>query len=71
MLLNLQAETATNMLGLLLERSQILRLSFDADHPLPLDDTRDIQDLRARADQTFTYRAGEIRAFVSDNPEAT
>jgi hypothetical protein len=70
MQLNLQAETATNMLGLLLDRSQILRLSFESDHTLPLDDIRDIRDLRARADQTFTYNADRIRTYLTEDQEA-
>jgi len=69
MLLNLQSETATNMLGLLLDKSQILRLSFESDQPLPLDDLREIQDLKARADQSFTYNAHKIKKFIAKEQE--
>lgn len=69
MLLNLQAETATNMLGLLLDKTQMLRLSFESDHVLPLDDVRDIPDLVSRADRGFTHNADKIKAFLAEGGE--
>jgi len=71
MLLNLQAETATNMLGLMLDRSQILRLNFESNTPLPLDDIRDIPDLKAKAALDFTYNADRIKAFLIEGQEET
>ena len=69
MLLNLQAETASNMLGLLLDKEQILRLTFESDHVLPLDDVRDVPDLQSRADRDFTHNAERIKAFLDENKE--
>lgn len=71
MLLNLQAETVTNMLGLLLDRTQMLRLSFESDHVLPLDDVRDIPDLVAKADHDFTHNADKIKAFFAEGREGS
>lgn len=64
MLLNLQSETASNMLGLLLDKSQILRLTFESDQVLPLDDIGKISDLQSKADLDFTHNADKIKAFL-------
>lgn len=65
MLLNLQAETACNMLKLLLDEGQILRLTFESDRVLPLDDVRDLDDLVSRADRDFTHNAAAIAQFLN------
>lgn len=62
--LNLQSENASNMLGLLLEREQIMRLNFESDKELPLDDPHDYDDLITRADREFTHRSMEIAKFI-------
>lgn len=67
MLLNLQSETADNMLGLLLNRDQILRLNFKSDRDLPLDSPDEFEDLVTRADRDFTHRSSEIRSFIQDS----
>ena len=64
MILNLQAQNATNMLGLLLEPEQILRLNFISDAELPLDDPSEYSDLIALAAHTFTHQATDIGQFV-------
>ncbi|MCK4355895.1 patatin-like phospholipase family protein [Candidatus Bipolaricaulota bacterium] len=48
MLLNLQSETANNMVGLLLNQDQILRLNFESDKSLPLDRPEEFDDLITR-----------------------
>ena len=65
MLLNLQSETANNMVGLLLNQDQILRLNFESDKSLPLDRPKEFHDLATRADRKFTHSSSEIKAFLS------
>lgn len=65
MFFNLQSETATNMLGLLLERDQILRLNFDSDKRLPLDNPKEFDDLISRADREFTHNSKSICIFLN------
>jgi patatin-like phospholipase/acyl hydrolase len=64
-LLSLQAQSTNNTMGLLLGK-QLLRLNFESDQELPLDDVRCIGDLISKADHEFTHRAREIRAFFED-----
>lgn len=65
MLLNLQAQTAKNMLGLLLEPDQILRVNFESDKTLKLDDPREHNNLISLADRDFTYNVERIKQFMS------
>jgi len=69
MLLNLQSETANNMLGLLLERDQILRLNFESDKDLPLDRPEEFEDLISRADREFTHSSMSIQQFICQTRE--
>ncbi|HAM50646.1 MAG TPA: hypothetical protein DCP92_08125 [Nitrospiraceae bacterium] len=64
-LLYLQAAAANNMLGLLLREDQILRLNFESDVAIAMDDVGLFHDLISRADKDFTYSAGKIKAFLS------
>jgi len=64
-LLSLQAQSVNNTMNLLLEPGQILRLDFESDLPLPLDDVSRITDLQAKADIEFTYKADKIRDFFN------
>ncbi len=64
MLLNLQAETANNMTKLLLRPEQLLRINFDSDRALSLDDPTDMHDLVSRADRDFSHQADQIMAFA-------
>lgn len=66
MLLNLQSENANNMLGLLLEKHQILQLNFESDKKLPLDSVDEFDNLITRADRQFTHKATVIRDFLKD-----
>lgn len=65
MILNLQAQNSANMLGLLLEPEQILRLNFESDGALPLDDPKEYADLIARAANECTHKADEIKTFLN------
>ncbi len=64
MLMNLQSETANNMVGLLLNQDQILRLNFESDKSLPLDCPKEFDDLVTRADREFTHSAKAIDDFL-------
>ena len=61
-LLSLQALSTNNYAQLML-RERLLRLDFESDIPLPLDDCSANDDLIARADQEFTYRSASIINF--------
>lgn len=72
LILNLQSDTAHNMLCLLLNESpldskRVLRLTFESDTCLPMDSARHGDDWIARADHCFTHNAHKIRAFL--NPD--
>jgi len=65
MILNLQSENANNMLGLLLEQDQILRLNFESDRKHPLDSPDEFNDLISKADHDFTHQSAIIKSFLN------
>ena len=71
MILNLQSQTANNMLGLALRPDQLLRINFESDIPLSLADPNAYSDLVSRADRDFTHYAEPIRDFLSIGQQAT
>lgn len=64
-LMSLQAQTTNNYLQLMLGNEQILRLDFDSDCPLPLDDCSALDDLISNADRIFTHNSSKIREFLT------
>lgn len=64
MLLNLQSETATNVVSLLLDPSQLVRIDFQSDQPLPLDDPDMKDTLLTKADRDFTHASPRIRTWL-------
>jgi len=64
-IMSLQAQSIHNYLQLLLEKDQIMRIDFESDLPLPLDDCSAIGDLLSRADRTFTHESSSIRNFLT------
>jgi len=64
MILNLQSETADNMLSLLLDSNQIMRINFESDRKLPIDDVAMKKDLQSKADRYFTHNSEKIRSFL-------
>jgi patatin-like phospholipase/acyl hydrolase len=64
MILNLQSETANNMIGLLLATDQIMRINFESDRKLPIDDIEMQKDLQSRADRYFTHNSEKIKSFL-------
>ena len=67
MLLNLQAATASNVTQLILEKHQSVRVNFESDLPLSLDDVSTIDDLISRADRDFTHNSAAIRQLLGRN----
>lgn len=64
MLMNLQSETASNVVQLLLDKHQTVRINFESDLPLSLDDVSAIDDLISRADKDFTHNFVAIRSLL-------
>lgn len=67
MLLNLQAATASNITQLILDKHQFVRVNFESDLPLSLDDIGTLDDLISRADKDFTHNSAAIRQLLGGN----
>jgi hypothetical protein len=65
MLLNLSSESAWNCTTRLLSDSQHLRLTFESDGRLPLDDPSMQDTLLSKADRTFSHESETIRQFLA------
>lgn len=66
MLLNLQAATASNVTQLLLDEHQLVRINFESDEPLSLDDVGIIDDLISKADRDFTHKATAVKKLLGE-----
>lgn len=66
-ILSLQSQSGLNYLRLQLDPRQLLRIDFDSDANLPLDDVNAIDDLISRADRDFSHRSSEIEQFLTFN----
>lgn len=64
-LLSLQAQSTQNYLQLMLTDNQLIRLNFESDNPLPLDDASTLDDLVSRADRTFTHETAKLKKFFN------
>ena len=67
MLLNLQATTASNVTQFILDKHQSVRINFESDLPLSLDDVGTLDDLISRADRDFTHNSAAIRQLLGGN----
>lgn len=65
MVLNLQSASAKNMVELLLPSGRCLRIDFETDRDLPLDDVGLVADLKSRADYAFSRKVKEIRNVLN------
>ncbi|MDR1054104.1 MAG: patatin-like phospholipase family protein, partial [Planctomycetaceae bacterium] len=65
MILNLQVQSANNMLDLLLDKNQVLRI--DGESNIPLDDPSRQDDLITHADRDFTKHSLQIKQFLQEN----
>ncbi|MDA3917633.1 MAG: CBASS cGAMP-activated phospholipase [Deltaproteobacteria bacterium] len=68
-IMSLQAQSIHNYLQLLLKKNQIMRINFESDLPLPLDDCSAIDDLISRADREFTHKSSDIDSFLKSKGE--
>ncbi len=66
MILNLQQTSSVNMAQLLLKQN-CLRISYESDSALSLDDPTAVASLISRADKEVTCRAKEIQEFFGEN----
>lgn len=64
-LMSLQTQATDNYLKLLLKDNQYLRISFESDNPLSLDDCSKIGEWITKADNIFTNRRNEIKTFLN------
>ncbi len=65
MILNLQSETVDNILSLLLDECQIMRINFESDRKLPIDDIEMNKDLQSKADRYFSHNSEKIKSFLA------
>lgn len=65
-LLSLQAQSIQNYLQLMLDKNQLIRLSFESDKPLPMDDAIVLNDLISRADRTFSHNSEKLMQFFTE-----
>ncbi len=65
-ILNLQTVSHNNLINFL-HRDKILRLSYQSDKELPLDDVSQINNLLSSADEDFTYNFEDIEKFIKNN----
>ncbi len=64
-ILNLQTKVNSSLLGFLLPKENILRLTFTSDKTLPLDDTTQNQNLISKANKDFADKHAEIQTFIN------
>ena len=64
-ILSLQSQSTQNYLQLIMKKDHLLRLNFESDSPLPLDDCAATKDLFSRADKLFTYETENIKTFFN------
>lgn len=63
-LMSLQGQSIHNYLELILKKEQLLRLNFNSDLPLPLDDASEVNQLISRADQMFSHESAKLKNFL-------
>lgn len=63
-ILELQSRSVDNYLRLILSQNQILRINFESDKELPLDDSNAVSVLKSRADYDFTRMSKDIALFL-------
>ena len=64
--LNLQSKSTQNMMELLMDERHYLRLNFETDRKLSLDNIKIIEDIKSRADKDFTYNYKRINSFLTN-----
>jgi patatin-like phospholipase/acyl hydrolase len=64
-LMSVQAQSIQNYMQLMLSENQLLRVNFDSDMELTLDDSTQVPTLISRADRDFTHKSDLIKNFLS------
>jgi patatin-like phospholipase/acyl hydrolase len=64
-ILSLQSQSAMNYLNLMMRPDQVMRIDFESDKTLPLDDPSAVSDLISKADHHFSHRSEAIMSFIS------
>lgn len=62
-IMSVQTRSIHNYLKLMIDDHQLLRIDFESDLPLPLDDWSTVDDLISRADKAFTYNSADLKGF--------
>lgn len=62
---NLQSSSGHNMSELLLSKDNYLRINFEDNNSLRLDDVGLVDELKSKADKDFTYSSASIKKFLS------
>lgn len=64
-IMNLQSVNVENIVRFMLEDEKLLRINFDTDCDVALDDVSCVENLIARADERFTYLFEKIKVFLN------
>lgn len=61
--MSINTQSVNNYLELILTKKSNLRINFNTDLPLPLDDCKSIEELKSRADKDFSHRVHDVKEF--------
>lgn len=64
LILSLQSQAAHNHLKLMLPEEQWMRLNFESDKELPLDDVTAVDSLISKSDKLFTDESDKLKSFL-------
>jgi hypothetical protein len=64
--MNLQSVNVENIVRFILEDDKFLRINFESDSGIALDDIDSIENLISRADEKFTYYFEKIKIFFKE-----
>ena len=64
-IMNLQSVNVENVVRFMLEDEKFLRINFDTDCDVALDDVDSVENLISKADEKFTYSFEKIKSFLT------
>lgn len=65
-IMSLQSQAIDNYLGFLLAKEQYIRINFEYENSLPLDEYSNIEDLISKADKSASYKTEELAKIFSE-----
>lgn len=65
-IMSLQSQAIDNYLGFLLAKDQYIRINFESENLLPLDEYSCIEDLVSKADKSASYKTDDLTKFFSE-----